>query len=379
MNEMNVFFKEVFDREVRRLIASGLTNAQSAAQALVSAQSAVVERSRHQHQITLPDTISGTVTAVDNATTTLVAVPVNPPAFAAVNVELESDPYTATLEDKRKGKLAANISSMANKTKVISKDEVHVPTPIIDYGEIKEILTECVKTGNFGPIIRVVFDSFSDVKSLNKSFAISPSSSSVTFTSVSSSCFSGGDSMKVEEGFDESASSKTNNSISTSASVCSATTAITDVDNNEDRMDLDIANDLQSTCLTGNENEKKMSSNDESDTSLVSNKKGLNVDLNEKSAFSESADRIYIDIESVNKVYKLLLGCDNEGVSNSLAHALESLTHSIPFNAGSCLTPESLKHILVVMEHPDLLDPRYYIYIYIYVFYIKPHSFMFFM
>jgi hypothetical protein len=288
---MNVFFKEVFDREFSRLIASGLTNAQSAAQALISAQSAVVERSRHQHQITLPDATTGTnsvnsVTAIDNATTTLIAVPVNPPAFAAVNVELEMDPYTATLEDKRKGKLAANISSMTNKTKVITTEKIAIPTPIIEYEEVKEILTECVKTGNFGPIIRVVFDSFSDAKSLNKSFSFSPSSSS------------------------SSASSKTNNSISTHASACSLITAITD-DNNEDRMDLDIANNLQSTCLNGNEDDKKMSSID--DTSLVSDKKGLDVHingkLNGKLDLSESIVRISIDIESVNKVNMYVCIC----------------------------------------------------------------------
>ena len=67
-----------------------------------------------------------------------------------------------------------------------------------------------------------------------------------------------------------------------------------------------------------------------------------------------------IDIAAVSEAFTLLFACGHEGVRNSLGHALEGLGYSMQTQHGTqtCTTPNSLKHLLVVLEHPEILDPR---------------------
>ena len=69
---------------------------------------------------------------------------------------------------------------------------------------------------------------------------------------------------------------------------------------------------------------------------------------------------IDIDISALSEAFALMFGCGHEGVRNSLGHALEGLGYSMLTHQGTqtCTTPNSLKHLLVVLEHPEILDPR---------------------
>jgi hypothetical protein len=69
---------------------------------------------------------------------------------------------------------------------------------------------------------------------------------------------------------------------------------------------------------------------------------------------------IDIDITAVSEAFALIFACGHEGVRNSLGHALEGLGYSMQTQHGTqnCTTPNSLKHLLVVLEHPEILDPR---------------------
>jgi hypothetical protein len=46
-------------------------------------------------------------------------------------------------------------------------------------------------------------------------------------------------------------------------------------------------------------------------------------------------------------------------VQNSLGHALENLTYNLQLIAPNCVSASSLKHVIVVLEHPQLLDPKF--------------------
>ena len=72
-----------------------------------------------------------------------------------------------------------------------------------------------------------------------------------------------------------------------------------------------------------------------------------------------TSDRISINIDQVSDVFQLLFSCGNEGVQNSLYHALVNLSYNMPLLASTCVTASSLKHIIIVLEHPHLLDPKY--------------------
>ena len=64
------------------------------------------------------------------------------------------------------------------------------------------------------------------------------------------------------------------------------------------------------------------------------------------------------DIEEVHQSYAALLNVHHEGIINSLIHALESLTYRMQHEAATCRENASVKQFLVVLEHPELLDPK---------------------
>ena len=68
---------------------------------------------------------------------------------------------------------------------------------------------------------------------------------------------------------------------------------------------------------------------------------------------------ISLDIESVQQVYQLLLGCGSEGVANSLLHAMDSLAFQMQSGAHSHAIVRSIRPYLIVLEHPELPDPKY--------------------
>lgn len=72
-----------------------------------------------------------------------------------------------------------------------------------------------------------------------------------------------------------------------------------------------------------------------------------------------SRTQVSLDIESVRAVYHLLLDCGSEGVGNALLHALDSLAFQMQSSASSHSSGASIKPYLIILEHPDLLDPKY--------------------
>lgn len=85
-------------------------------------------------------------------------------------------------------------------------------------------------------------------------------------------------------------------------------------------------------------------------------------DMNVVDTVVPSRECISIDIESVQHVYQLLLSCGSEGVVNALLHALDSLGSQLQMLSSVHVhsSPKSqMKLYLVVLEQPELLDPKY--------------------
>ena len=99
--------------------------------------------------------------------------------------------------------------------------------------------------------------------------------------------------------------------------------------------------------------------NNGSSSSSGSHRKGSGDGMVTDCGHDASLD-IDIDIAAVSEAFALLFACGHEGVRNSLGHALEGLGYSMQTQHGTqtCTTPNSLKHLLVVLEHPEILDPR---------------------
>ena len=122
----NDFFKEVFEREFARLQSSGINKQTAAAQAIASAQSIVSERMRYEQPITQSPhsmvidqtTMTRERSISPGSRTAMTGMSTGESTIASTNsnslndIRENSNIYD---QDKRKGKLAANICSMSDK------------------------------------------------------------------------------------------------------------------------------------------------------------------------------------------------------------------------------------------------------------------------
>lgn len=342
----NSFFKEVFEREFSRLQATGINKQSAAAQALVSAQHVVTEMLRHQHLVTPSSNILSetSVNSTDSSVNTINSAGVSSQSALPTSAAREAiAPFLPLIDsydqDKRKGKLAANVYSILNKKIPAARIVTKVPPPI-DFHDLKRILSECLLCGDFSPIIRLVGSTFSSADSLNGSFYFpmnSTSSSASTPSSSSSSLKSCADTAAIDitadlsgslsiKNIDRLASNETT-SFTSSGLISQPSSSIKDIESSlqkikyEDKNIIDLQNGIK------------------------------NIPLN--------LERISIDIDQVTDVFKLLFNSNNEGIQNSLHHALVNLSYNMSVIAPTCTTGNSLKHILIVLEHPHLLDPKY--------------------
>jgi hypothetical protein len=64
-----------------------------------------------------------------------------------------------------------------------------------------------------------------------------------------------------------------------------------------------------------------------------------------------------LDIQQVEEVYKAIAAGPPE-LLNALFNSIESLTNNMPFTASECKTTADLKQFIIVLELPDLDDPK---------------------
>lgn len=69
-------------------------------------------------------------------------------------------------------------------------------------------------------------------------------------------------------------------------------------------------------------------------------------------------DEIPVNIEEAAKVFQILHACDSEGVINSVINGLENLSFVLRDTSKPLNDPCDLVQFLVVLEHPQLLDPQ---------------------
>ena len=348
----NTFFKEVFEREFSRLQATGISKQTAAAQALVSAQSIVTEMQRHQYPLT-PSSIVAAETSVsstesfDRITSSPGASHQNNLSDTATTTEksavVATIPVTDTYDqDKRKGKLAANVYSTLNKKSPAARFVTKVP-PSIVYEELKRILSECLHSGDFSPIIRLVGSSFSSAESLNESFCFPIKLNSILSSPPPPSSSSLLKQTSNSKGIDPS--SMLSQNFPSGEKMTSA-----------NKITMDDTTSPISTCTLSSQS--KSVAKIEKPTSKFEEYNQTDLKC-EQDNLPSTLDRISINIDQVSDVFQLLFSCGNEGVQNSLYHALVNLSYNMPLLASTCVTASSLKHIIIVLEHPQLLDPKY--------------------
>ena len=294
MSDPNLF-KELFTREFSNLINAGVDKQAAAAQALLSAQRSLT------HPQQSPSEISNSNGSSSSSSSSVLSA-------SNGNKVIESDTNPTHDDDNnvhRKGKVAEAVNGTTSSTKSASSQvvkltplkaipQVIVP-PAVELFVLKKLLSECEASNNFSPLIRFIGSSFASAEALNISFSTSISSSQDLSLTL------------------------------------------------EGKMD-----------VVADEN------NDCSSSSCGSLKKGSSGDGMIADCGHDVALDIDIDIAAVSEAFALLFACGHEGVRNSLGHALEGLTYSMQTQQGTqtCTTPNSLKHLLVVLEHPEILDPR---------------------
>ena len=252
----NSFFKELFEREFSRLLASGVNKQSAAAQALVSAQSIVTERHRYQHPIPPLPSISSTLPSDERTNTsegregisTLPAIPSPPPLIpiatlfssagasstggSSSNINNLAETTAMSVdkavdnEGKRRVKPAATMYRSNKRSFNASSIAPKKIVPLIRSEELQNILQECVRTSDFSQIIRLVGSTFSSAESLNESFcfpSVSSSSSSAASSSSSASFSSSTSSPFVTPVASERCSSPTASSSSGKSSGCAMT------------------------------------------------------------------------------------------------------------------------------------------------------------
>jgi hypothetical protein len=194
----NNFFKEVFDSEFSKLIATGISRQNAAAQALSSARNICSERARYHQPVQLPPAhLTGTANPLSDFDQRGFVGVEDAASSSATNTSIMSASSSVEVpgqvQDRRKGKLAANVYSMPKKRIPSLAPVLSNVVPPINYDDFKRLLVDCGSTGDYSPVIRLVGSTFSSAEAMNKSFNLSDIDSSSTYqtASNSSNSFSG--------------------------------------------------------------------------------------------------------------------------------------------------------------------------------------------
>lgn len=291
MNDNNEF-RELFSREFLRLQAAGVGKQSAAAQALASARVILQERQRHDQltattpsassvlnhngivsQGDAPETTSGHAHEHDSGNDQLTSV-----TSRVACSDTHPKPVESCEKDKRKGKLPASVYPTSNK-----RHNASVPTPVkaippLDYEELNSLLSECKRSDNYSPVIRLVGSVFSSADALNKSFSIAPTSSASCCNSPTKQISSS-----------EIAVSKYAGKMSHDE--CEGTA-----------MDVEVDVPNSSTSPAGKKGR--------GETYTQTSSENKNLDS------GPLFDRISIDIDLVGKMFRLLFSCGSEGEQN---------------------------------------------------------------
>jgi hypothetical protein len=290
----NVFLKEVFEREFSRLLASGVSKQIAAAQALATAQSVVSERSRHQQPITSSTNSIGSANDQNDGVGLSAGNGSFPSSISSLSASVAvPSPSDTWDQDKRKGKLAANVYSMSNRRVNAYTPAQSKVLPLMDYEELKILLSECERTSDFSPIIRLVGSTFSSAEALNKSFNI-PAASSSFSTSIISTRSSSSRDMDVSKVLEETGAFNEDRSSGEKGVGDSA------MDVETESVVLSSAQSISSSSSSS----ITRTDGGESNYRQVG-KAAHNVKCN--------FDRISIDIDRVADVFRLLFSCGHEG------------------------------------------------------------------
>lgn len=288
----NVFLKEVFEREFSRLLALSISKQSAAAQALATAQSVVYERNRHQQLVTSSTNSIGDASDQNDSVVAGSGTGSFPSSISSISASVAvPSPSDTWDQDKRKGKLAANVYSMSNRRVSAYTPAQSKIVPLMDYEELKALMSECERSSDFSPIIRLVGSTFSSAEALNKSFNFPAASSSFSTSMISTRSSSSRDmdvTKVLEEpgAFNRSAGEKgvgdSAMDVETESVVHSCTQSITSSSSSFTRTD-------------GGESNYRHAGK------AVHNAKSCNY------------DRISIDIDHVADVFRLLFSCGHEG------------------------------------------------------------------
>lgn len=288
----NVFLKEVFEREFSRLLASGVSKQSAAAQALATAQSVVSERSRHQQPIT--SSINSSSNANDQNEGVLVSSGNGsfPSSISSISASVAvPSPSDTWDQDKRKGKLAANVYSMSNRRVSAYTPAPSKVVPLMDHEELKALMSECERTSDFSPIIRLVGSTFSSAEALNKSFNIPTTSSSFSTSMISTRSSSSRD-MDVSKILEEQGVFNRGSGEKSMG---------------ESAMDVETESVVQSSTQSVSSSSSSFTRTDGGESNYRQAGKAVH------SAKSCNFDRISIDIDRVADVFRLLFSCGHEG------------------------------------------------------------------
>jgi hypothetical protein len=195
----NNFFKEVFDSEFSKLIATGISRQNAAAQALSSARTICSERARYNQPVQLPPVhlTTGTANPLSDFDQRGFVGVEDTASSSATNTSIMSTSSSVEVpgqvQDRRKGKLAANVYSMPKKRIPSLAPVLSNVVPPINYDDFKRLLVDCGSKGDYSPVIRLVGSTFSSAEAMNKSFNLPDVDSCSTYqtASNSSNSFSG--------------------------------------------------------------------------------------------------------------------------------------------------------------------------------------------
>jgi hypothetical protein len=78
-----------------------------------------------------------------------------------------------------------------------------------------------------------------------------------------------------------------------------------------------------------------------------------------REGISTTSTGIPIDVMKIDFIYRRIVSCENEGVRNSVAYALDALSNTMRYKATTCADGSSLIPLIIILEMPELSEPRY--------------------
>lgn len=78
-----------------------------------------------------------------------------------------------------------------------------------------------------------------------------------------------------------------------------------------------------------------------------------------REGISTTSTGIPVDVMKIDFIYRKIVSCENEGVRNSVAYALDTLSNTMRYKAATCTDGSSLIPLVVILEMPEIFDPRY--------------------